>query len=192
MKTFLLLCAVCLSFAAAGQVAPLPMSETNGRVVYSLLIEAPGASQADLYGKALRWLAALPQIGNQATVHDAASGTLAARVGVVFVAQAGAGSMPCTLWREVSIQVKEGRVRYEASDFTLQYYVASAAALTAPTAAQVRQHPLEEFADPTAARYYTKDGQPRTWTASVLGAAREQTAAQGASLRRALLTESNR
>lgn len=192
MKTALLLCALCLSFAAAAQLAPLPLSETNGRVVYSLVIEAPGASQADLYGRALRWMAALPQIGNQAAVHDAASGMLAARAGAVFVSQAGAGTMPCTLWREVSVQVKDGRVKYEASDFAVQYYVASAAALSPPTAAQVRLHPMEEFTDRAAGRYYTKAGQPRPWTASLLSAAGEQTAGQTAALRRALLSEPGR
>ena len=192
MKTLFLGCALALAGAANAQVsAPisaLPPAQTGGRVVYALVIESPGVSQADLYGKALRWLSAVPQIGPVTLVHDAASGTLAGRVGAAVVSRAGLGALPCTLWRQISVEVKDGRTRYEARDFAVQYYVASPAAMSAPTAAQVLLHPLEEFTDPAASRYYARDGQPRAWTASLLGAADQQTSAQVADLRRALLT----
>ena len=193
MKIILLLCALSVSFAAVGQTAPLPVpvAETGGRVVYSLVIDSPGASQAALYGKALRWLAGLPQIGPPSLVQDAASGLVAGRVGAAFTSRASMGTMPCTMWRQVSIQVKDGRAKYEARDFAVQYYVASPAVLTPPAPGQVTLHPLEEYTDPTVGRYYTKDGQPRTWTASLLSAAGEQTAGQVAALRRALTTDAN-
>ena len=130
----------------------------------------------------------MPQIGPVTLVHDAASGTVTGRVGKAFISGSGMSTMPCTLWRQISVEAKDGRTRYEARDFAVQYYVASPAVLTPPIAAQVLLHPLEEYTDPTASRYYTKDGQPRTWTASLLGAASEQTAEQEAELRRALLT----
>ena len=83
MKTTILL-AVGLGMAgrARGQAwaNPLPVDSTTGYITYRGRIEAPGASQAELYGRALRWLAKQPVSPPDQRTTDATSGTLAARV----------------------------------------------------------------------------------------------------------------
>ena len=170
MNKLLLLCLLAVAGQAAAQAPPLH---------YSAVIDAPGASQADLYGRAVKWMAAAPVV-DAAPVRDAAAGLVAARLGSVFTAQSGAGGMPCTLWRRVSVEVKEGRAKYELTDFQVQYYVATAAATEPPTRAQAALHPLEELT--------AKGG---TWGRSMLAAAEEATAGQVAALKAALLTKSD-
>ena len=104
MKTALLLCALCLSFAAVGQTAPLS---------YSAVIEVPGVSQSELFGRALKWLVALPAAP---TAQDAGSGTLLSQVASPIKYSV----LPMLLLRNVSIQVKDGRLKYEMTGFGLQ------------------------------------------------------------------------
>lgn len=184
MKTLLVCCLLACGLRAAGQA--LPYDSTRHLIVYSGIIAVPGASQAELYGRALKWLAKLPPLPTEPTVRDAGSGTLAARVGVPFVVQVSALKMPFTLWREVSVEVKDGRVKYDLSDFAGQLFAPTPGQLSTPTKAQLRLHPLEEYLDKTKWENYTSGGQPRVIPAGFLAAADTQTRAQLAALRAAL------
>ena len=105
MKTLLLGCALCLSvLAVRGQAAPLS---------YSAVVEVPGVSQSELFGRALKWLVALPAVP---TAQDAASGTLLAQVSSPIKYSV----LPMLLVRNVSLQAKDGRLKYEITGFALQ------------------------------------------------------------------------
>ncbi|MDO7888167.1 DUF4468 domain-containing protein [Hymenobacter cheonanensis] len=190
MKTTILLVvglAVGGAGRACGQQAALPVDSTTHKITYSAVVQVPGASQAELYGRALRWLAKQPVSPPDQRTMDATSGTLAARVGLPFTARAVVGSMQCTLWRQVNITVKEGRAKYEFLDFEVQPYVASAAAPAPPTKAQLKLYPAEEYLDRSNGLYYDKKGQPKAYAGSILDAVAGQAGGQAASLKAALV-----
>ena len=170
MKKLLILCVGLL-------VGHIPaMAQATQPLTYVAVVEVPGASQADLYRRAVKWLSGVPQL-SEPTVRDAASGLVASRESAAFTASAG---MACTLWRRVSIEVKDGRARYEFTGFQVQYYVASPAVTAAPSRAQATLHPIEELTAMGGA-----------WGRSMQAAADEATAAQVATLKAALLTGSD-
>jgi hypothetical protein len=189
MKNYLLAAGLLLAgpIAAYAQFTPPPVDSSRGKIAYSTVIQVPGATQAQLYGRALKWLATVqPHATTDPAVKDAASGTLATRLGIPFTAKALVGSMECTLWRELSVTVRDGKAKFESSEFTIQPYVATAAAIRPPTTAQIKLTPAEEYLNRGNVLYYTKQGQPKTYVASVLGAIEQQTASQLASLKAAL------
>ena len=191
-KTILLAVALGVGAGRArGQQASLPVDSTTRKVTYSAVVQAPGASQAELYGRALRWLAKQPVSPPDQRTADANSGTLAARVGLPFTARAVVGSLQCTLWRQVNITVKEGRAKYEFSDFEVQPYVASAADPTPPSKAQLKLYPAEEYLDRSNGLYYDRKGQPKAYAGSIIDAVAQQSASQSASLKTALGKSSN-
>lgn len=59
MKHLLLagLLIVGVAAPAWAQQQPLPVDSTTHKITYSAVVQVPGASQAELYGRALRWLA---------------------------------------------------------------------------------------------------------------------------------------
>ena len=194
MKYLLLvyLLAVGIASPTRAQQQPLPIDSTTHKITYSAVVQVPGASQAELYGRALRWLAnVVPHVTTDPAVKDPASGTLAARVGLPFTARAVVGSLQCTLWRQVSITVKEGRAKYEFSDFEVQPYVVSAADITPPTKAQLKLYLGEEYLDRSNGLYYDKKGQPKAYAGSILDAVAQQSANQAASLKAALAKSSD-
>ena len=105
MKTLFLGCALSLS-ALAGWGQAVPLS-------YSAVVEVPGASQSELFGRALKWLVGLPAVPS---AQDAASGTILAQVSSPIKYSV----LPLLLVRNVSLQVKDGRLRYELTGFALQ------------------------------------------------------------------------
>jgi hypothetical protein len=177
---------------AYAQQQPLPIDSTTHKITYSAVVQVPGASQAELYGRALRWLATVEARNtNVPPITDATSGTLIATVGQPFTGRALVGSIQCTLWRVVSVRVKDGRFKYEAYNFEIQPYVASEAALTPPSKAQLKLTPAEEYLNHSNTLYYTKQGAPKAYAASILDAIAQQSAAQAASLKAALTKSSD-
>ena len=189
MKNLLLagLLAVGVTAPTWGQQLSLPLDSTTHKITYSAVVQVPGATQAQLYGRALKWLATVEaHTTNAPPVTDAASGTLSATVGFPFTGRAVVGSIQATLWRQISVTVKDGKAKYEASDFEVQPYVATASALSPPSKAQTKLTPAEEYLNRGNSTYYDKKGQPKAYAGSILDAVSQQTAAQVASLKVAL------
>jgi hypothetical protein len=191
MKNLLpaILAFACLN--AHAQSAPLPFDSTRSKVAYTAVVQVPGATQSELYGRALKWLATLPATPDVPRVTDASSGTLAARVGIPFVAQISLLKMPLTLWRQVSVQVKDGRIKYDISDFACQLYAPTPGQPSNPTKAQLKLTPLEDYLNKSDWHNYTKDGQPRALPAAFIKAANEQSEAEVKSLTSALQVKSD-
>lgn len=164
--------------APAWAQQPLPVDSTTHKITYSAVVQVPGASQAELYGRALRWLAKQPVSPPDQRTTDAASGTLAARVGVPFAVQIPMLKMPATVWREVVVQVKDGKAKYELSNFFCQPYAPTPGQPSSPTQAQLKLTPLESYLDKSDWHNYTKDGQPRVITSGFIQAAQEQSEAE--------------
>lgn len=191
MKSLLLSCLLfSLSLTVYAQ-SVMPIDSAKGLVSYTAIVSAPGATQAQLYGRALVWLASLPVSPNDPTVKDATSGIIVAHVGVPFVNGTGMARMPCTLWREVRIQVKDGRAKYDMTNFQCQLYAPTPGQPSQPTKAQMKLTPLEEYLITSDWRNYTKDGKPRMYTTGFLTATTEQAAADAKALTAALQTKSD-
>lgn len=130
MKTVLLLCALCLSLGAAGQVAPLPSLPTDSlthKITYQGVVQVPGASQLELYSRAREWFAAT--FGSSKAVlevDDRESGKLIGRAYAQFEFSGGFGpTVPWAMWRTIKVETKDGRYRYTITNFMLGNSVTS-------------------------------------------------------------------
>lgn len=186
----LLPAALLLSLSATAQITALPFDSTKGKVTYAAVVQVPGATQSELYGRAAKWIATLPADPAEQRVMDASSGTLVAHVGIPFVVQVPM-KLPVTLWRRVNVQVKDGRARYELSDFFCQLYAPTPGQPSNPTKAQLKLTPIEEYLNKSDGRNYTKEGQPRNIPRGFIEAAREQSEAEIKALTSALQTKSD-
>lgn len=191
MKSLLLSCLLFSLFLKAHAQGVIPIDSVKGLVSYTAVVSAPGATQAQLYGRALVWLATLPINQNDPAVKDANSGIIVAHVGVPFVNGTGMARMPCTLWHEVRIQVKDGRAKYDITNFQCQLYAPTPGQPSQPTKAQLKLTPLEEYLNAADWHNYTKDGKPRMYTAGFLMTTNEQAAADAKALTAALQTKSD-
>jgi hypothetical protein len=190
MKHYLLAALLACSVPALAQTAPLTAADTVTTTTrYSAIVTVPGATQAELFGRALVWLATQPINPNDPIVKDAASGIITARVGVPFINGAGLTQMPCTIWRQVNIQTKEGQAKYELTGFQFQLYAPTPGRPVQPSKAQIKLVPFEEYLNKADGRYYAKEGRPRAYTAGFLVAASQQTSLQIKSITTALQTK---
>jgi hypothetical protein len=192
MKALLLLSGLALApllLAKAQAAPPIAADTVSTTTKYSAIVTVPGATQAELFGRALVWLATQSINPNDPIVKDAASGIITAHVGIPFINGAGMARMPCTIWRQVNIQADEGRAKYELTGFQFQLYAPTPGRPVQPSKAQLKLVPFEEYLDKADGRYYTKEGKPRAYTAGFLVAASEQTSLQIKSLTTALQTK---
>ena len=201
-KLLLFLSSVLVGFSAHAQLTtPPPIDSARGKIAYSASIRVPGSSQAELYERASRWLAATAP---PATVAPAGPGatsrTLVARVSMPMMAQLVMGtpterirpfsasdSLQCTLWRQVKLTIADGLVTYDISEFEIQPRTRKAgAAVYEPRKASAKPTSVEEYLNRGNAFFYTRQGQSRVYVASILKVIDQQSTTQVASLRAAL------
>jgi hypothetical protein len=190
MKKLLLAALLLSGLGAQAQTTALPFDSTKGKVSYTAVVQVPGATQAELYGRAVKWMATLPSNPAEQRVMDAASGTLVAHVGIPFTIQVPM-KLPVTLWRQVNVQVKDGRAKYDITDFACQLYAPTPGQPSNPTKAQLKLTPIEEYLNKSDWHNYTKEGRPRVIPKGFIEAAREQSEAEIKALTSALQTKSD-
>ncbi len=186
MKQLLLSLSLLLAIPAAAQFSSPPIDSTSGKIAYATIIQVPGVTQVQLYKRALKWLATVePHTLNVPPVTDVNRGILTTSVGLPFTVRLVGGSTRATLWRDLHVTVKNGEAKCEFSAFVVQPYVASTS-FTVPSKAQLKLTAAEKYFDRGNMLYYDKQGQPKAYTSSVLGAIKQQNAALLTSLEAAL------
>jgi|GEM_PF-3869467 len=186
MKLLLVAVSLLLALPAAAQLPSPPLDSARGKITYAARLQVPETTQAQLYDRALQWLATVATRNTYVPpVTDAANGILSANAEVPFLVRAATGSFRATLWRELRVTVQQGEARCEMTGFLVQPYVASAT-WTLPTAAQLKLTPAEDYLDRSNRLYYDAQGHPTAHARSVLEALEQQSATLLASLRAAL------
>ncbi|WP_223650542.1 DUF4468 domain-containing protein [Hymenobacter psoromatis] len=124
MKQVLLLLLALLggSFASYGQATPaataptltLPTDSASGKILYEAVVQAPGVSQAELYRRAREWFvsnfkAYKEVVGVEDPVGGEIAGTYHSLLTKVLTTY--------EVWRTLKVYVKDGRYRYELTDF---------------------------------------------------------------------------
>lgn len=103
---------------AFGQKASIqfPMDSITGKIMYRGVVLVPGANAAELYQRAHGWLARY--VGAHAIgLDDPANGVLVARYHSIYTKRLLLGQYPMDVQRTLTITVREGRYRYEMTDF---------------------------------------------------------------------------
>ena len=200
-KLLLFLSSVLVGLSAHAQLAVRPpIDSLRGKIAYSASIRVPSSSQAELYERASRWLAvAAPPAAVAPGGPGAASRTLVARVSMPMMAQLVMGnpterirplsasdSMQCTLWRQIKLTIVDGLVTYDISEFEIQPRKGSAAVYE-PRKANAKATSVEEYLNRGNTFFYTRQGQPRVYVASILKVIDQQSTTQVASLTAALV-----
>jgi hypothetical protein len=116
----LLLLLLSLSFGVRAQALrpkaalPFPVDSLSGKIRYLAVVPAPGVSQAELYRRARNWFVSrFPDYPHVVSVDDPAGGELAGTYATVMQKLTNSYEV----WRTLRVYVKEGRYRYEITDF---------------------------------------------------------------------------
>jgi hypothetical protein len=111
---------------AAHLLPSLPVDTATGRLLYGDVILVPDASQAELYARAQLWFA--DTFASAKEVVQVANKEAGVIQGTAFsplaFGEPGAQSL-VRLWYTVKLVVKDGRYKYDFTDFQLQEYPAS-------------------------------------------------------------------
>ncbi|RZK61156.1 MAG: DUF4468 domain-containing protein [Hymenobacter sp.] len=92
----------------------LPVDSASGKILYEGVVQAPGASQAELYRRARNWFVGrFPDYQRVVSVEDQAGGQLAATYCTLLQKLTNSYEV----WRTLRVYVKDGRYRYEITDF---------------------------------------------------------------------------
>jgi hypothetical protein len=121
MKKFpLLLVLLSMSIGLRAQTTrpkaalPFPIDSVSGKIRYQAVVQAPGASQAELYRRARNWFVSrFPDYPHVVRVDDQAGGELAGTYCTIMQKLTNSYEV----WRTLHVYVKEGRYRYEITDF---------------------------------------------------------------------------
>ncbi|WP_345226882.1 hypothetical protein [Hymenobacter koreensis] len=142
-----------------------PVDSVSGKITYAAVVEVPGATQAELYRRAKEWLITNKR---QLAKIELAETPYAGRIkGRVTLAKDGTPSS-CT----VTIETKEGRARYELTDFTtprskleepLESYIPATAGLNAKAFDMTFLDDHSYFADVAANLDTALRTAPRRW-----------------------------
>jgi hypothetical protein len=108
---------------AAAQLLSLPLDSATGRIQYTAVVPVPEASQVELYARAQLWFAdTFGSTRRVVQVADQAAGVLQGTAFYPLVLEVGGSRYPQQLWYTVKLVLKDGRYRYEFTDFYLQAY----------------------------------------------------------------------
>jgi hypothetical protein len=108
---------------AAPQLSPIPLDSATGRIQYAAVVPVPEASQVELYARAQLWFAdTFGSTRRVVQVADQAAGVLQGTAFYPLVLEVGGAHYPQQLWYTVKLVLKDGRYRYELTDFYLQAY----------------------------------------------------------------------
>jgi hypothetical protein len=117
---FLLLVLLSLSLGVRAQTTrqkaalPFPVDSLSGKILYQAVVQAPGISQVELYRRARDWFVSrFPDYAHVVSVDDPAGGELAG----TYCALLQKLTNSYEVWRTVRVYVKDGRYRYEVTDF---------------------------------------------------------------------------
>ena len=109
--------------ATAIPLKPIPFDPATGRMLYTDVVQVPGASQAELYARAKLWFAdTFKSAKDVVQAEDKETGIIqgTAFQGIAVVVM-GTYS-PQKLWYTVKIALKEGRYKYDITEFRVQPY----------------------------------------------------------------------
>ena len=158
-----------LGLPAEAQTAPLPTDSLRGKVAYQGVVAVPGISADALYGRARGWLARYLE-ASAVTLADPVGGQLVAHYHSVYTKRFLLGRYPMDVWRTLTISVREGRYRYEMTDFTARnvlqsydYYGLEAPAVQRELGPYVRQVAAQELAALAAAMQAPAAHQEKPW-----------------------------
>lgn len=161
----------CFGLPVAAQTVPLrlPTDSLSGKVAYQGVVAVPGVPADALYGRARGWLAR-SLTASAVTLDDRAAGQLVARYHSVYTKRFLLGRYPMEVWRTLSISVREGRYRYELTDFTARnvlqsynYYGLEAPVVQRELGPYVRQVADQELAALAAAMQAPALHQEKPW-----------------------------
>lgn len=108
---------------AAAPLLSLPLDSATGRIQYTAVVPVPEASQVELYARAQLWFADTFGSTKQVVqVADQAAGVLQGTAYYPQVLEVGGARYPELLWYTVKLVLKDGRYKYEFTDFRLQAY----------------------------------------------------------------------
>jgi hypothetical protein len=128
MKSILSLLLCLWASWASAQVQPadtlkLPIDPETKRITYSAVVQEPGASQGELYARAKLWFAGAFKSAKDVVQADekeagVVQGTGWQDVYIKVILSPTASK----LWYTVKLAVKDGRYKYDISEFRLQEY----------------------------------------------------------------------
>jgi hypothetical protein len=143
----------------------IPFDPTTGKILYTEVVQAPGASQAELYARAKLWFADTFKSTKavvQADDKDAGiiQGTAFQDIAVVSIGTPTA----VKLWYTIKIALKDGRYKYDITDLRVQNY-----------ASQYNPYPGE----PVPVEDYINPEQKKGSLLSIANSARREVATVG-------------
>nr|GFD13861.1 hypothetical protein [Tanacetum cinerariifolium] len=99
----------------------IPIDPTSGRVLYTEVVPAAGASQAELYARAKLWFADTFKATKAVVQADDKEAGIIQGTAFQDIVVAG-GGMPTALklWYTVKIALKDGRYKYDINDLRVQ------------------------------------------------------------------------
>ncbi|MDO7849195.1 DUF4468 domain-containing protein [Hymenobacter sp. M29] len=136
--TLLLLC-LCTGFARAQALDSLkfPLDADTHRITYAEVVPVEGASQAELYARAKLWFASTFKSAKDVVqAEDKEAGVLQGKGWQdIYIKSMGIPSAS-KLWYTVKLAVKDGRYRYEVTEFEIQSYPSKYVYNPTPTSAE--------------------------------------------------------
>lgn len=158
---------------AAPELKAIPFDPT-GKILYTEVVQVPGASQAELYARAKLWFADTFKSAKavvQADDKDAGiiQGTAFQDISVVAMGMPSA----VKLWYTIKIALKDGRYKYDITDLRVQNY-----------ASQYNLNPGE----PVPAEGYISADQKKGALLSIANSAHREVAAAGTVLSASITT----
>lgn len=121
-KKLLLIVMVFLTAYAFGQnmmLEILPLKD--GKVTYVGIVQADSINKEELYKRTKRWFIDTYKSGKDVIqLDDKENGDL---IGKGFF-ETYWGQQTINIWQTIKVQVKDGRYRYEITDFNVKYYYA--------------------------------------------------------------------
>lgn len=186
MKYLLLLCLLAGGLRAAGQVSPLPVDSTTGKITFQGVVQVPGVSQAELYSRAREWFALNFASGKAVLdMDDRADGKLIGTGYSTFYYAYILTPYTYQLWRTFKVYVRDGRFRYEITDLQ----EAGPEQLQVSNPQLTHKKPIEKMLGEAAKKssyLWDKHGQPKGLTRAELDAVNSAAKQDVASLTQAM------
>ena len=158
-----------------GWVNPLPLDSITRKVTYRAVVQAPGATKAELYARAKKWFAAAPSTTKMPLdTDDATGGKLVGKTGELVTQNFLGANVQVPLWRTITIEVKPGRFRYQITDFAFD----SGKGLGAVT-------PIENYLTPNALTF-DEAGYPKPVLQSTIDAIQRSGRQQAAAIQQSV------
>lgn len=145
------------------------IDSTRDKLVYTSVVSVPGVTQAVLYQRARTWFAQNfePSV---VTLDDQHTGTLIGRYHSVYTKHFILSRYPIDVWRTLTVSVRDGRYRYELTNFTARniaqssaYYRVDVPAVYQEVGPYVSQVAAQELASLLEAMQTVDGRQEKTW-----------------------------